>query len=200
MKQLLEVIKIFLENHFLPAVSAISIALIAIVLIPSDWIVATKLGDNWFKLLLFCLALLLVEGIIKLCQYIKIKINEANNKKEKIRNLEMEQRRQQQNAEAAVEKSLEELWMFTDTLNLQDKKYIDKFLKTDNTPIRKKEDSNVWDSRLLSSQAIHKTLIKEGIEDMYHYEVEEYQYKLRNEIYQLLKLSKEKYGRISHFE
>lgn len=200
MKELIDILRIFLEKHFMPAVSAVAIALIAIVLIPSDWFVITKLGSNWFKLLLFCLAFLTVKGIIKFHQYIRIKIIEANDKKEKVKQQEILKIKKREYENAQNDKALEELWQFTDTLGLQDKKYIDKFLKTKNAPIKIKEDGDIWDSKLLNSKAVHKTLVKSGVDAGYHWEADEYQYILNNDIYQLLKLSKEEYGKVSHFD
>ena len=199
MKQFLEFLKIFLEKHFFPAVSALALFLIVMIFIPSDWFVVTKLGIHWFRLLLFCLALLIVEGAIKIYQYIIKKINEAKEKQAQIKQQELRAKQQREYDEIQLQKNIEAVWTFVDSLSLSDKKYIEKFLKTGNAPIQIKDEFNL-DRKLFASKAVHKTLAKEAVEDMYDFEPAEYKYKLVDEVYQLLKLSKEMHGKISHFD
>ena len=54
--KLVEIVKIFLEKHFIPTVASIALGLTAMICIPSDFYAIEKIGVDWFRVLLFCLS------------------------------------------------------------------------------------------------------------------------------------------------
>lgn len=116
------------------------------------------------------------------------------------------------------DENIHQLWDIIDSLSVDDKKLIYGFLKSKNTPIIMKENQN---SKLLNSSWINKTEVENNSNEKSNsqetnivnnltniditklYTVSKifyYKYKLKDEVYELLKYSINTYGKISNFE
>ena len=84
MEDIVKLLKVFIENHFLPTIGAIVLALVTILAIPSNnWMIA-KIGDIWFKVLLFCCYFLLIKFITYVRKTFPEKIAKTKYKKEQL--------------------------------------------------------------------------------------------------------------------
>lgn len=142
---------------------------------------------------------------------IKVIFNGLKGLYEKINENEKLNKKQAQDEE----KSLEVLWGYVDKLSIQDYKLLVQFLETENQPYC--DNGIYFGDCLLNSNLVHRSLVEEEKQEainsapnsnlgnrimfpIYETIPAKYHYILRKEIYNLLKHSQEKYGRISHFE
>lgn len=70
MEEISKVLKLFFDNHFIPAVVALVFSLLSVLALPSDFWAIEKLGDSWFCILLFGIFFLLI--ITAICAKRKI--------------------------------------------------------------------------------------------------------------------------------
>ena len=198
-EKLVEILKIFLEKHFIPAVASIALGLIVMICVPSNFFAIDKIGIDWFRLLLFCISFLIVEGVNKIYRYIIKKNNEKKEKIKKQAENEIKLKQQKLDREKREKSELEDLWSIVDDFSAKDKKRIEKFLTTENKPISISENE-------LYMYGNHKDLVKSRIinmtkaKDECYPEEAIYSLRLKDNVFALLKISKEKYGKISHFE
>ena len=90
MEEIGKILRIFFENHFIPAVFAMVLALITILNLPNDYWMIEKLGKNWFLALLFGVFFLVIILLLFLNQKLssemsKIKYRKKNREEEKNR-------------------------------------------------------------------------------------------------------------------
>ncbi|EQG49892.1 hypothetical protein QIY_3436 [Clostridioides difficile DA00141] len=156
-----------------------------------------------YAVFLFCVWFLIIELVIWLVQ----KIQYHNYSKG------VEQRNKQRQAEE-WQQSLEFLWTDVDNLSSSDYKLLLRFIKNENQPYC--SSGTPMGHCLLNSDWVHKTVSKPAKRvliksnqrtsskaipiPVYETISETYQYILREDIYQMLKYSYEKYGKISHFK
>ena len=191
--------KTFAEKHLIPSVISLAAGFIAVLALPEDsWMIA-KISKVGVGILAFTLCFLLVELIILVAKRISRKVSEKKSDKE-----------YQEQKEKEV---VEQLWSDVDSLSPGDRTLLHKFIETNNEPIE--NESNMWFSpgSLLVSEWVVSTFVP------YHFENEESEitkehgiplthfmnqgkkkYKLKDDIFKLLKYSMEKYGKISNFE
>ena len=197
--KLVEIVKIFLEKHFIPTVASIALGLTAMICIPSDFYAIEKIGVDWFRVFLFCLSFLIVEGLNKIYRYILKKGAERKEIIKKQEESELKLKQQKLDRENREKSDLEDLWSIVDDFSAKDKKRIEKFLTTENKPISIPENE-------LYMYGNHKDLVKSRIvnltkvKDECYPEEAIYNFRLKDNFFLLLKISKEKYGKISHFE
>ena len=118
MEKLLDLLKLFLEKHLIPAAVSAAIALLITAYTPQETMLYMRLGQSLYILFLFCLTFAVVKFIIWMTKVIIKKINKAiDNKQEK-------------------ENELEILWDIIDDLSISEKRMITQFLNTKNTPVR----------------------------------------------------------------
>ena len=137
--------------------------------------------------------------------------NIFENAKEKAYAEERKNRVSQQN-EMRV---LEQLWTDVDGLSVYDYNLLVKFIESGNEPHYM--TGTICGNGLLNSEWVHCSQVKGekkipikvisgfnggngNMQPKYEMVSAKYQYILRQEIYELLKLSQEKYGKISHFK
>ena len=197
MEKLLDLLKLFLEKHLIPAVVSAAIALLITAYTPQETMLYMHLGQSLYILFLFCLTFAVVKFIIWMTKVIIKKINEAiDNKQEK-------------------ENELEKLWDIIDDLSISEKRMITQFLNTKNTTVR--GNGQHWRSSYLYISSELEFLIdstsvprmddvkntENNAQQKYGYNVDLYpdiMYKLKEHYYNLLRYSYKKYGRISHFK
>ena len=202
-EKLLDVLKIFLEKYLVPTVIAIVFSFIAYYVTPTDNKLLVKFTIWGYAVFLFCVWFLIIELVIWLVQ----KIQYHNYSKG------VEQRNKQRQAEE-WQQSLEFLWTDVDNLSSSDYKLLLRFIKNENQPYC--SSGTPMGHCLLNSDWVHKTVSKPAKRvliksnqrtsskaipiPVYETISETYQYILREDIYQMLKYSYEKYGKISHFK
>ena len=182
MEKLGEVIKIFLEKHFIPTVISFVVSAAVYACTPNEfWLIVkfTELG-YW----LFC------SGVIFILIQFILWINKQNCEKKEKKEL---QERNELRKKKKMERELECLWDFVDNLCGEDIKYLKTFLKKNNAPIVIRGNTFFSYDRLLGS---YRTKRQEGYDAEGHY----VKYILETDFYELLKFSAEEHGRISHFE
>lgn len=204
-----EFCKVFAEKHLVPSVVSIVGAITALLFLPSDYWMITKIGKVLFFILAVCLIFLAIE-FMAFC-YHKLCAHKNSNEKEKYYN---------QSAARNEKQQMEELWTAVDKFAPDDRKLLKEFLENENTPIVRSSGSRYFGNSLLASDWVVST---EEYDD--HAEEEPpiilpshlkgkaipicsdfvgrplvVKYKLCDEIFAALKYSKEKYGKISHFE
>ncbi|AKP44304.1 TPA: hypothetical protein P1M42_000229 [Clostridioides difficile] len=202
-EKLLDLLKIFLEKYLVPTVIAIVFSFIAYYVTPTDNKLLVKFTIWGYAVFLFCVWFLIIELVIWLVQ----KIQYHNYSKG------VEQRNKQRQAEE-WQQSLEFLWTDVDNLSSSDYKLLLRFIKNENQPYC--SSGTPMGHCLLNSDWVHKTVSKPAKRvliksnqrtsskaipiPVYETISETYQYILREDIYQMLKYSYEKYGKISHFK
>ena len=175
-----DAIKIFLEKHLIPTVIAVVSAIVALVVLPSDYWMITKVGKSLFFILVAGIVFLLIELLGVFWKFIK---NSWLRAQGKIRHL--------QYAKEEEEETIEEFLSFVDKLPPEDRDLLMEFIKNENQPITKPcsmyvmRDSN----SLYYTKALVSTKNRDGST----------QTKLKDEFYQLAKYIYEKRGSISHF-
>jgi hypothetical protein len=158
-----------------------------------------KLGNTLFLILLFCIAFVFIEFII----FIINRLKSFNEKR----------REETMYVGWNIKEQLEQMWKYVNGLSPADRKLLDEFIKSDNKPYI--ENGNIFHSgnTLLTSELVHKRRISKNSDEsqisytnndlkfaMYEGMNSKTEYVLKDEVYKLLKYSKEKYGRISHFD
>ena len=202
-KSIAELLKLFLEKHFIPTIISVVVAIVVLVITPLDSWVIIKIGKVLYLVLSFGITILIIELLLFSFNRIRI-VN--NNHRKKLRKQEERKREKEQ--------EVKELWEFIDGLSPKDRQYIDGFLETNNEPIESWGQSYLAYDSLLSNrewvitteiskyydfsaneEITDETVIKENKLVPFSFDL----YKLKQDKFDLLKYSIEKYGRISNF-
>ena len=175
-------LKVFLEKHFIPTILALVVGVIAFYFTPDDNAVLIKLGREWYVLLLAGIAFLVITLIVKIYHVIQKRLYYISLRKN---NEEYDQKK--------VERNIRLLWDRVDTFSIEDRKLLEQFLATDNSPIERGGYYYCSYESLLGSDWVKSRQVngKNGFCT---------QYILDDQIFQCLKYSKEKYGRIGNFK
>ncbi len=203
-----QAIKVFVEKHLIPTVISVVVAIISFLVLPTDFWMITKIGKVPFALLVAGIVFLLIQFIIYCCN--KIAKWLSNRKSSKYYG---------QNAIEDERKTLDELWSAIDAFNPDDKKTIKEFLQSNNAPIEKSSGARYFGNSLFNSNWVVSTEEYGEEKTVIHIPKELkgkaipvnpsifdggreiiVKYKLRDEIFNALKYSMDKYGKISHFE
>ena len=191
--------KTFAEKHLIPSVISLAAGFIAVLALPEDsWMIA-KISKAGVGILAFVLCFLFVELVIFIAKSIRKKVSDSKYEKKHQKQLEKE--------------AINNLWSSVDSFTPGDRALIRKFLETNNEPIETEAYSWYEPGSLFSSGWVDSTLVP------YHFENEDNEisnehgipltnfinqgktkYKLKEDIFQLLKYSQDKYGKISNFE
>lgn len=207
-QELLGLLKLFLEKHFIPSIIAIVAAFSTyLATSPESWLLQ-KLGENKFWVFSFCLWLLTIEFIIFLAM--KIRKSYISYKDENY----YRNRQQEENKEAWND-TLENIWTVVDEMSPRDYELLLEFVTNGNQPHI--TAGRVCGQGLLNDlNWVHKTLYQQPQEvavsndeilsnssnfiPSHTYMPVGYQYKLKDNIYKILKYSLDNHGRISHFD
>lgn len=207
-EKLLDAMKIFLEKYLIPTVLAVVLTFVTYYKTPEDFDMLMKFTVIGYCAFSFCIWFLLIYFTIWIMRVIikGIKsIIEKAEEKEKHNKWLLEDE----------EKTLEALWTYVDKLSIPDYKLLVQFLETENQP---HTDNGIYfGDCLLNSSLVHRSLVEEEKKEpiksvsganagnrilfpMYETSSAKYRYILKKEIFEILKYSKKKYGKISHFE
>lgn len=208
-KILTPILAFFFEENPLISIFSLILASCSLLLIYSDWPIEKKLGLtllSFFSCFIIIKILSLIYNAVKtflLIIYYKLKkhysYQQYLKEKEKDKNREMNEK-------------LETLWSIVDNCSKEEQQLLMEFIKNKNKPIIKEDTYN---NKILNSNLVHKTIHKpqeiytEYTKPKSPYAIgisrtvctrPEYKYILKEEVYELLKESWERYGRISHFK
>ena len=175
-------LKVFLEKHFIPTILALVVGVIAFYFTPDDNAVLMKLGREWYVLLLAGVAFLVITLIVKLYHSIQERRYYRSLRKSN-----------KENEQKIAERNIRLLWDCVDSFSVEDRKLLEQFLATDNSPVERGGYYHCSYESLLGSDWVKSRQIngKNGFCT---------QYILDDQIFQCLKYSKEKYGRIGNFK
>lgn len=208
MKELANILKVFVEKHLIPTVLAVGCAILTLIFVPSDFWMITKIGITWFGVFLFCAFFVVSQIVIKIFKAIAHVIH-----KSRIRSSEQERITKENRV------ALQQLWTLVDGMTPEDYDYLMQFIKSNNAPIEITGNTMYLGDRLFNSKFVNVTtkaikeerpslsnnpLAKSGhlvmpIEGVVFSTVTK-QYKLKDDFYQILKYSYDKHGRISNFD
>lgn len=194
-EKLLDILKTFFEKYFIQSLIAIIPTVIIYYVTPENMNFYKKVGKELYLLFCFICCFLIVEFIIYILKYAKNKIycNKLNKKQnEKIMN-----------------ENLNYIWDYVDNLDYKDKEILNYCLKNKNKVIN--IAGGIVNYNLFEEWFDETQIVSDGtIKHFNCSKVEEtdiiekgsivYQYKIRDDIYDVLEYSNKKYGRISHFK
>lgn len=181
-EKFIDILKIFLDKYFINTLVSIVGTIITVAFTPNIFDINDRLDDTSYKVLLFCIYFLLFVFIKFIYdEIVKVK-HKCKSKKEYSKSI------QEQNNMV-----LEELWTAVDGFSQKDRDYLKIFLETKNEPIKVRENYYSAGKTLFKSGMVHTVRVPS-------FDVPIKKYKLKDEAYEALKYSFEKYGRISHFE
>ncbi len=206
--KLLDIVKMFLEKCLIPTVLSVVLTFVTYYKTPEDFSMLVKFTVTGYCIFTFCiwfLAIYFIMWLIKMIFHGIKNLFEKANANEKLNKMQLKDE----------EKTLEVLWGYVDKLSIPDYKLLVQFLETENQPYC--DNGTYFGECLLNSNLVHRSLIEEERQEvikpvsnsnagnrimfpMYETIPAKYHYILKREIYDLLKYSQEKYGRISHFE
>ena len=203
---IVEFCKVFAEKHLIPSVISIVGAIISLIFIPSDYWIIVKIGKFLFFILVAGVDFLVVKFLV-FCWHKFVSYKSDNDLKQYY----------SQNATKSEKKNIEELWTAVDKFSPDDRKLLHEFLESDNAPITRSSGNRYFGNSLLASNWVVSTeeygeeeqpiILSEKLKGkaipigaMSAGRAIVVKYKLHDDIYSALKYSKEKYGKISHFE
>ena len=175
-------IKTFGEKYLIPLVISIVVALATIILLPSDYWMISKYGVLPFGIAITGISFLVVITIRHFYNLIKNNIYEASDR-----------RYREEHEQIQIEKIIKEFWKRIDRYSPEERKMIRDLVESGNQPI----STNAYfysPESLSESFLMVSTTVRD--EQNQYFRV----YKLREEYYQILKCSVEKYNKISNFE
>lgn len=211
--KILDLLKIVFDKYLIPAIIAVPITIFLYVILPDTNFIQAKVGRSIFVVFIYTSIFLLILFAIRVKRYIKSEIDRRKQIKENEKQLE-EQQKHNENLKRNKEKELlEELWDSVDALGNDERMLIDELLKNGNKPVG-------MYMQYITHQLdyfVNFTLMKKGdrckvIMGGFFYDITMqyesydnvsdgyYKYKLKDNIYLRLKESKEKHGKISHFD
>ena len=194
MNKFLDIIKIFLEKHFLPALTAVVLSGITFFFTPENFPLLLKLEKWLYLFVIFAFYMLVIELVIKIAKFAQQKIERKKEEKE---------------YNDSIAREDEKFLLDTvDSLSIEDRKKLDYFMEHNNEP-------------LITTMRIYESLFLEQFCDINDFEIEKAtkvmnpftlrknielkkgsratRYKLKDDFYNELKYIKKKTGDISRF-
>lgn len=210
--KILDLLKLIFEKYLIPAIVTVPITIFLYVIVPETNLIQIKVGNIIFVVFIYTSIFSLIMLAIWVKKYITSEIEGRKQKVEREKLIEEQNERDKilkRNKEIEV---FEELWDRVDALENDARRLIDELLKNKNNPIGMCIAYQEYELRFF----VNCTPMKNGDKckilmngyyndismqyEPYEYAYDGYyKYKLKDDIYELLKMSKEKYGKISHF-
>lgn len=178
-----------MEKHLIPTVVSIAVTLFVFFLTPDTSPILIKLGEVLYIVFVFCLTFIAIQLMIFIVRRLARAVERVQD------NSVVEEKNKQ---------ILEKLWSIVDRFNPYDFNCLMEFITNNNSPIEK--TGEFFGEGLFNSNFVYSTSVKkaEKSSTVYSNEFpsssmfisETRQYKLKDDIYNALKYSYEKYGRI----
>ena len=194
-EKIVDIVKEFIEKHFLPSLLSVVLTALIYYKTPYDLDVIVKLGKNLYLFSLFCLILFIIEIFIYICKKIINRLNMTIEQNKYNRELE--------------EQNIEYIHNVLDSLTPEELELIDYIVSQDNRPIIAYSmiQGTIYMDSLFDSRQYRIT--EKSITDVDPYNISNkktykkgqyvIQFKLKEDIYQLLSKIKKKTGKISRF-
>ena len=202
-----QAIKTFVEKHLIPTVISVIIAISSFLILPTDFWMIERIGKVPFALLVAGIAFLIIQLLIFFFRKIRGWISNKSAEEYRFQN------------DVKLEKEvLEKLWSSVDAFNQDDRKVLHEFLESQNAPIERSSGIHYCGNSLFNSDWLVSTeeyretepvsfnppkkkgAVTLNVFDTYSTRTVIKKYKLREDIYNVLRYSMDKYGKISHFE
>ena len=202
-----QAIKTFVEKHLIPTVISVVIAISSFLILPTDFWMIERIGKVPFALLVAGIAFLIIQLLIFFFRKIRGWISNKSDEEYRFQN------------DVKLEKEvLEKLWSSVDAFNQDDRKVLHEFLESQNAPIERSSGIHYCGNSLFNSDWLVSTeeyretepvsfnppkkkgVVTLNVFDTYSTRTVVKKYKLREDIYNVLRYSMDKYGKISHFE
>lgn len=197
MEKIYELVKIFLEKNYIYTLIAILCTFIIFYITPPDFKVLIKFGRLGYIVFIFIVVFLIINFIVYIYEKVSGSITYNKLKKEQLKETEKE--------------SLKLLWNKVDSLSPYEYKLLKYFLETNNVPII--ISGYMMGHKLLNEYWCNSKEIEIDNNDSKTFDLielkEKYKiskgaiarkYALKQEIFEILKYSTEKYGKISNIE
>ncbi len=195
-EKIVDILKEFLEKHFLPFLSSVVITGIVYFITPNDFTVLTKLEKNFYLLVVFCFSLLIIEVSIILIRKINNKIYYSKEKKK--------------HDDRIIQENRNYLYDLLDSLSPEEFDLVEYLVNNNNQYITSHMDyvNNKFNFDTMFDSRRYKVKEDEIVSiDLYNidkkcsYKKGAYvnQFKLKEDIYENLKYLKKKTGKISKF-
>ena len=197
MEKIIDLLKVLLGKHLYPAIGSIAMAILFVALKPNLFGIEKRVGKTLYGVLVFCVSFLIIEFSKYIYKsYKTYQANKKAYKQEQERN-KQEQKHIQKLEEKNERYALEPLWNLVDTFDYEEKESLLQFVKSGNKPI---EIEGFMCPAYFKNHNIVVHTIKNTTKSEYRTAKTITIYKLRDDFYHTLKLSYEKYHRISHFD
>lgn len=202
-----QAIKTFVEKHLIPTVISVIIAISSFLILPTDFWMIERIGKVPFALLVAGIVFLIIQLLIFFFRKIRGWISNKSAEEYRFQN------------DVKLEKEvLEKLWSSVDAFNQDDRKVLHEFLESQNAPIERYSGIHYCGNSLFNSDWLVSTEeyretepvsfnppkkkggVTLNVFDTYSTRTVIKKYKLREDIYNVLRYSMDKYGKVSHFE
>lgn len=202
-----QAIKTFVEKHLIPTVISVVVAISSFLILPLDYWMIERVGKVPFALLIAGISFLTIQLLIFFFRKIRGWISNKSAEEYRFQN------------DVEIEKAaLEKLWSSVDAFSQDDRKVLRAFLESQNAPIERSSGIHYCGDSLFNSDWLvsteeyretepvsfnppkNKGVVTFNVFDTYSTRTVVKKYKLREDIYNILKYSMDKYGKISHFE
>lgn len=192
--------KVFAEKHLIPSIISLVAGLVTVLVLPENNLMIKKLNKVGVGILAFAICFLVIELIV----FFVIKIRDRISLSKASKKYQI----------AREKEDIETLWENVDRLSPDERAILHKFLETNNKPIKRASSHFYSYDSLFSSDWVVSTtvpfqfenedegnnIIPPNIPPHRFYDDGATQYKLKDDFYEFLKYSKERYGKISNFE
>lgn len=194
-EKILDILKAFFEKYFINTLIAIVPTIIIYYYTPDNFDFMKKIGKELYLLFLFVICFLIIEFLCYCYKFIKNKkyYNKLNR----------------ENSEQIEKQNLNYIWNYVDDLNDNEKKLLNYLLDNNNKILNIPGSlgfNHLYMEWFNSTEIVSDGTIK-GFDifkiketDMIESGYIVTQYKLKDEIFEALQYSKNKYGRISNFQ
>ena len=194
-EKVVDILKEFLEKHFMPSLFSVIVAAGVYYITPSDMHVVTKLGKSFYIIVVFCISLFIIECLIALYRKVSNCVYHSNQKKKNLRKTEKD-----------IENKLYEI---SHSLSPDDRKILDYFLENGNKPLIL--NGFIFKNQFLEYYCEHNEFIVDNDnitplnpmtlkpEKKLKKGIYAEQYRLRDEYYNGFMYLKQKYGKITKF-
>lgn len=190
MEKFVDLLKIMIEKYLVQTVASIAAAIFGVAFLPNLFEMSDDVGKTSYGVLIFCTTFLLIQCIKHIYASTK---NHVEKKQKKRLDDELSEKK----AKIREKERLEKLWDYVDSLSSKDKQYLVEFLKTGNKPILA-IPNRFRDGLLNNNKYVARTERYQNPTIAYSEEAK--LYRLRDDFFEQLRYSYDKYGRISHFD
>lgn len=194
LEKIINILEKFLEKYFIQSLIALVITAFGYYITPDDSKILLKLNKEFYIIILFIIIFLIIEFVIYILKKINLRVYFRRQKKEY--------------NDEKIKENIQKNKTIIDSLKPNERKILDIFLKNGNEPIVLRE--NFYDNRVLENFCNKCEIISDGnikYINLYNSQQEilskgshAYRYKLKFDVYKLLKYMMDSGIGISNFD